>query len=654
LLTLLHFSRNFFCKIYLTIYGLLKGNGELMINIKRLLIGRPLTNEALNEERFGILWGLPILASDAISSVAYAGQEILTALVPIIGLAAYGQLTILSAAIIGLLVLLTFSYRQTIDAYPNGGGAYIVAKDNLGVIAGVTAGAALSVDYIMTVAVSISSGADAITTVFPSMEHFKVEFCVLVVILLMTGNLRGIRESSKMFSIPAYAFMIALLAMIFLGFFQAATGNLHKIQHTQEVLKTTAPLTIFLLLKAFSNGCSALTGVEAVSNAVPNFKEPSTKHAKRVLLLLSLIVLGLFGGSSILANLIQVEPAANKMVLVQLAGQVFGAGSFMYYFLMASTFVILAMAANTAYSGFPLLVSVMAKDGYVPRQLSMRGDRLSYSNGIIVLSSIAALLIVVFQANVTALIGLYAIGVFISFTLSQSGMFMRWLRNKAPHWHVKAAVNGIGAVVTAIVVVIISITKFHEGAYIVVILIPILVFTMLKVKEHYIAVAKQLRIKPEEFPEIDITNDHYRNRVIVPIESINKSSIRALRYAKTISDRVFAFTVAIDEESAEKITAKWNLLNTDIQLIVKYSPFRKVVEPLLEFIQSEEYNYQKGDMITVILAQFTLKHWWHKIMHHQTRVYIERELLKHKHIVVSTIPLQLKDDNFVIKSPKYK
>jgi amino acid transporter len=617
-------------------------------NLKRLLIGKPLKNEAMNEEKFGILWGLPILASDAISSVAYAGQEILLVLIPAIGILAYGQLTLISGAIIGLLILLTFSYRQTIENYPNGGGAYIVAKDNLGIIAGVTAGAALSVDYILTVAVSVSSGVEQVTSAFLPLRPYTVPICIVMVLLIMIGNLRGIRESSRIFGIPAYAFIIAIVSMLVVGFIKVKGGY---IPPEPTIKSIGEPITLILLLKAFSNGCTALTGIEAVSNAVPNFKEPSTKYARTVLLLLAIIIFALFGGTSILANMYHVVPGEKAMLII-IAEEIFGRG-FMFYYITATTFIILIMAANTAYSGFPLLVAVMAKDGYVPRQLSMRGDRLSYSNGIIALSAVSMLLIVVFRAKVTSLLGLYAIGVFISFTLSQSGMFKRWLRNRGKHWLPKAIVNGFGAVVTGIVVFIIAVVKFHEGAWVVVILIPILIFFMLRVKKHYTAVRKQLRIKPDELDTIDIEQDKYRNRVIVPIESINKSSIRALRFAKTISDNVVAFCVSTDEESGKKIQERYKRVKTNIPLIVKYSPFRKVVDPLLKFIESAEYDYKKGDMITVILPQFSVKRWWHNVLHNQTRLFVERELLKHKHIVVAIMPLQLKDDDLVLKSPEY-
>jgi amino acid transporter len=416
----------------------------MLDKFKRYLIGKPLKNEALGKEKYSVLWGLPILASDAISSVAYASEEILIVLVPAIGILAYRQLTVVSAAIIGLLILLTFSYRQTIDNYPNGGGAYIVAKDNLGEIAGVTAGAALSIDYIMTVAVSISSGVAQITSSIPPLIPYTVPLCVLTVILLMLGNLRGIRESSKLFSLPAYAFVFAILTMLIVGVFKYISG-VPNPQPDPSQLQALEPVSLILLLRAFSSGCTALTGVEAVSNAVPNFREPTTKHAKTVLLLLSLLVFTLFGGISILVNLFHVIPG-EKTVLAQIAYEIFG-NTFMFYFVTISTFVILSMAANTSYADFPQLVSVMAREGHAPRQLSMRGDRLSFSNGIISLSVIAIILIVVFQAKVTSLIGLYAVGVFISFTLSQIGMCTKWVRQRGKNWVPKALINGFGGLV---------------------------------------------------------------------------------------------------------------------------------------------------------------------------------------------------------------
>jgi amino acid transporter len=617
--------------------------------IKHFFVGKPLHNEAIEGQKYGVLWGLPVLSSDAISSVAYAGQEMLLVLLPVIGVMAFSQLTILSACIIGLLAILMLSYRQTIDCYPNGGGAFIVAKDNLGIIAGVVAGAALSVDYILTVALSISSGVQQLTSAFTFLQQYPYPVIITVafILLIMLGNLRGIRESSRLFGIPAYAFILGIVLMIIFGLIFHFTGRVPTVMPT--IKNVGEPLTIILMLRAFSNGCTALTGVEAVSNGVPNFKKPSQKHAKNVLLLLSIVILFLFGGSSILANYFPAHITPGGAMLVQIAAGVFGNGSFMFYYITITTLIILVMAANTAYSDFPILISVMAREGYVPRQLNTRGDRLSFDNGIILLSVFAIILVVSFSAQVSKLIGLYAIGVFISFTLSQTGMFLRWIRTKGKHWLLKAAINGLGAVVTFVVVVIIGITKFNEGAWIVIIIIPILVFAMLKIKQHYTAVRQQLKLSFDEYEPPEKKSGVYMNHVIVLLESVNKSSLRAMKYARTISDDIVAFNVSIDHESANDLKDRYEMLGSEIPLIIKYSPYRMIIEPLLEFIESKEYNRKQGDMITVILPQFVVKKWWHKILHNNMSYYIEKELLKHRHIVVSVMPMPLKDDDITEK-----
>jgi amino acid transporter len=623
--------------------------------IKSILIGRPLRNEAIAGEKYGVLWGLPILSSDAISSVAYAGEQILLVLLPVFGLAAYIQLQYIIGAILLLLGILVFSYRQTIETYPNGGGAYIVAKDNLGSIAGVTAGAALAIDYILTVSVSVASGVEQIATAFKFIQPYSTEISVVIVLLLMVGNLRGIRESSRIFGIPTYLFIFGMVTMIFVGSIKLLTGYIPVFTpqtNIDIVNNLTRTGVMIFILRAFSNGCTALTGVEAVSNAVPNFRAPGSKHARQVLLLLGLSILVILGGTTILAANYHVQVGGVNAVVVQLASITFGSG-FMFYYVVATTFIILVLAANTAYSDFPLLLSLMSRDGYAPRQMNMRGDRLSFSNGIIMLSGAAILLLIVFRAKVNGLIGLYAIGVFISFTLSQFGMFRRWLRKKGKSWHIKAAINGMGAVVTAVVVVIIACFKFSEGAWVVVILLPSMVFLLLRVKRHYTAVAKQLRIGDDALTTMDISKDHYRTRVIVPVVSVNQASVRALRFARTISDNVTAFSVAIDEDAENKLRARWNLLHTDIPYVIRYSPYRKVVEPLLEFIKSAEYDYRKNDMITVILPQFTVSKWWNSLLHNRTRKYIEKQLLQHKHIVVSVMPFQLKDDKTAINGDDY-
>lgn len=620
-----------------------------MNKLKRWLIGKPLENEALKDEKYSVFWGLPILASDAMSSVAYATEEILLVLIPVIGMLSYSRMTWVSVAISLLLVILTFSYRQTIVSYPNGGGAYIVASDNLGTHAGVMAGSALAIDYVLTAAVSIAAGTAAITSAFPDLFSYRVEICLVLLLLLFIGNLRGIRESAEIFALPTYAFVLAILAMIIYGIIKIKF--LHYTPSEPQIIKgSMESISILLLLRAFSSGCAALSGVEAVSNAVPNFKEPSIKHAKTVLFLLATGVFVLFGGVSFLANTYHVAPVEGQTVLSQIAAEIFGGSSWMYFVIQGTTMLILTLAANTAFAGFPMLISVMSRDGFAPRQLSVRGERLSYSNGIMVLTLFAALLLVVFKGDTHLLIPLYAVGVFLSFTLSQTGMLFKWLRTKEKGWVHKAIINGTGALVTFVAVIIIGITKFSHGAWIVVIIIPLLMSIFMKIKRHYTSVAEQLRLSPKELEALDLSKDVYKNHVIVPVASINRASVRALRYAKTISNNVVAFNVSIDEEMEKRIKGKWNQLHTDIPLIVKYSPYRKIMDPLLDFIESyEEHSYQKGDMITVILPQFSVRTWWHVFLHNQTRVFIQRDLLKHKHIVVATMPLQLKRDEEILE-----
>ena len=629
------------------------GRGIMVQKIKQFLIGKPLQNEDIHGQKYTIFLGLPILSSDAISSVAYASEEILIVLIPVIGLLAYRELAYISAAIITLLLILTFSYRQTIHTYPNGGGSYIVASDNLGVIAGVTAGASLAVDYILTVAVSISSGTAAITSAFPALLPYNVPICLFLLALIMLGNLRGIRESSILFSIPPYAFILTMLVTIIVGIVKYYTGGVVQDTAVQSgaIPAIAQPITAFLILSAFSNGCSALTGVEAVSNAIPNFKKPQVKNAQRVLLLLSFFVLIIFGGVSVLANLYHAVPTVGNTVLSQISAKIYGITP-MYYIVQATTAIILLMAANTSYSDFPLLLSLISRDGFAPRQFSRRGDRLSFSNGILVLTAVAAVLIIVFQGSTNRLIPLYAIGVFFSFTLSQFGMFKRWITKREGHWLHKAVINGVGALVTAIVVTIIGITKFPKGAWVVVIVIPTLVVAMLKVKKHYNSVAKQLKLSAEEIENTDIVNFRYQNRVIVPIDGVNKASVRALKYAKTISDNVVAFNVSIDTEYAEKVKRNYAQLKTDIPLHVQYSPYRRIAEPLLEFIESEKYHYKKGDIITVILPEFEVSKSWQRILHNDSGRHLSSMLMKYHHIVVARMPLHLEGDGLLFKNKK--
>ncbi|MBP2032982.1 amino acid transporter [Clostridium algifaecis] len=603
--------------------------------LEKFLIGNSLKTEQLKGEKFNIFWGLPIMSSDAISSVAYAGQEILLVLVPVLGMLSYKYMLYASLCIVFLMFMLTFSYRQTIDAYPTGGGSYIVAKDNLGTIPGLVAGASLTIDYILTVAVSTSAGTAAITSAAPSLLPHKVVITLVLIVFLTIGNLRGIRESSKMFGIPTYLFIVSVLFMIIWGIFKVHfLGYVPKSIY--KIPQISGDITLFLFLRAFAAGCTALTGIEAVSNGVPSFKEPSQKNAKRVLELLSLTILLMFGGISYLSTIYHSVPNDQITVLAQIANEVFG-GNVMFYEIQATTAIILVMAGNTAFAGLPLLMAFMAKDGFVPRQFAKRGKRLGYSNGIIILGVLSGLLVIVFKGDTHLLLALYAVGVFISFTLSQSGMFVRWVKNKKSGWVHKSLINGTGAVLTFITTIIIGITRFKHGAWIVIILIPAMVYLMLAIKRHYSEVARQLKLPLNEKPK-DIDFEKQKRYVIVPIDTLNKSFLKALNYARTISDNIIVFHVSVDDEATGKLLKKWNEYDVGIPIIVKKSPYRSIVGPLVKFIESEEYAAGSKDTVTVVLPQFVVTKWWGNILHNQTALLIKTMLLKRRNIAIVTVP----------------
>ncbi|WP_123053439.1 APC family permease [Clostridium sp. JN-1] len=606
------------------------------IKLGKLLIGKSLKTDQLKSQKFNVFWGLPIMSSDAISSVAYAGEEILIVLIPVLGLMSYKYMFYASMCIVTLMFILVFSYRQTIDSYPNGGGSYIVAKDNLGTTAGLVAGSALSIDYVLTVAVSSCAGTAAITSAVPSLLPYRVIITILLIMFITIGNLRGIRESSRMFGIPTYLFVLSILAMLITGIVKVNVYG-YIPQPLYTIPKAAGDISLFLFLRAFASGCTALTGVEAVSNGVPNFKEPSQKNAKRVLELLALIILIMFGGISYLATLYHAVPNPNVTVVAQIAKQVFGQTGIMFYVVQITTAIILVMATNTAFSGLPLLFALMAKDGFLPRQFSKRGKRLSFSNGIIVLGVLACLLVIISNGDDHVLLSMYAVGVFISFTLSQSGMFVRWIRNKGKGWRHKAAINGFGALVTFTTVVILGITKFKAGAWIILILIPVMIIVMSKIKEHYTKVAKQLKLSLNEKPK-EINFAEQKRYVIVPIDTLNRSFLKALNYARTISDNIIVFHVSVDDEATDRLLNKWDKYNIGIPIVVKKSPYRSILGPLVKFIESEEYTAGKNDTITVVLPQFVVKKWWGNILHNQTALFIKTMLVRRRNIAIVTIP----------------
>ena len=611
----------------------------------RWIFGKSLETERLKEEKFSVFWGMPILASDAISSVAYAVEEMLWVMIPVVGLASFIWMPRIALAIILLLIILTLSYRQVVDAYPNGGGAYMVAKENLGPMFGLIAGASLSVGYILTVAVSICAGTIALTSAVPALSEHKVLIAIIFVLLLVIGNVRGIRESSRIFSLPTYAFILGVILLVMVGFIKHAAGASTVIpaQMGSEISFGTQAVTAFLILTAFSSGCSALTGVEAVSNAVPNFKDPAPRNAKLTYLLLAAAIVVCFGGVAYMAKIYSPIPNPDLTVMAQISLAVFGQG-FMFYFIQITTTIILAMAANTAFAGFPTLLSIIAQDGYAPRQMALRGHRLNYTNGISFLAFLAILLIIFFKADTHSLIALYALGVFAAFTLSQTGMLVHWFKMKSEGWRYKALINGLGALTTLGAVIIVGVTKFTSGAWIVVVVVPLIIFMMSGVKHHYNSVAQQLDIPNDILGllDLDTPGDHH---VIVPIDSLNGMVIKALRYARSMSPDVEAFHVETYDGEADKLRRKWAILNTKIPLVIKQSPYRDVVGTLVEYIDSEEHASRPGDLITVLLPQFLVSKWYEALLHNNTSLFIANALFSKHNIVVSVLPFHLQAYN---------
>ncbi len=605
------------------------------------LTGKPLTNEQSDSEKYNVPFGLAIMASDAISSVSYAAQEILFVLI-VLGVLAYQWLTLTAFMIIGLLIILTISYIQIIRAYPQGGGAYKVGKENLGTVAGLTAGAGLIIDYTLTVAVSASAGADAIISAFYSLAPYKVEIVIVVIILLTLLNLRGISESSRIFAIPTYVFIFSMLFMIGYGLFKYFVLHIQPEPEFVIPTKATEELTLFLILKAFSSGCSALTGLESVSNSVPNFKPDSRKNARTVMLLLAGLIILIFGGTAVLSIYYKAVPIENcPTVISQIATGVFGK-TFMYYLLQFSTALILLMACNTSFSGFPMLMSVMGRDGYAPRQFTQRGKRLDFSYGIVSLSVIAAILVIIFGADTHGLIPLYALGVFTSFTIGQFGMVSHWLKSREKGWQRGVAINGLGALVTLLTTLIILVEKFTAGAFVVVIAIPVIVLIGLRIKRHYDWVAAGLSVSGLDLSKLDLKKHAEDHIVVVPIASLNKAVIGALQYAQSIGGLVFALNVSTDKESMEKLKSQWQKLDTDIILLAEYSPYREVMNPLVKYISILVAAAEQHERVTVILPQFITYGIFDGILHNHTGFLLHEALLKNDNIVVTTYPYHLR------------
>ena len=602
--------------------------------LKRLVVGKPIPSHLAHHERLSRTTGLAVLSSDALSSVAYATEEILRVLV-LVGTAALGFASPIAFVIATILAIVVFSYRQTIHAYPSGGGAYLVSKDNLGEMPALIAAASLLIDYVLTVAVSIAAGVAAITSAFPQWHVNRVEMTLAFVFVLMLGNLRGIRESGRIFAIPTYFFIVTTISLVAVGALRVLAGSVHPVSPTQAVASTHEPLTLFLLLTAFANGCTAMTGVEAVSNGVPAFKPPEPKNAAATMLMMAMLSITMFLGITLLAQSYHVLPSEQETVVSQLARGVFGDRGLPYYAVQAATMLILVLAANTAYADFPRLASILARDRYVPRQFMNQGDRLAFSNGIIGLSIFAAILLVVFRGDTHALIPLYMIGVFVSFTLSQAGMVVHWWRLRGPGWRASAAVNGVGALVTGIVLLVVAATKAHEGAWIIMLLIPLNVLFFRITRKHYEGVAAQLSLRGWN------SRHKRRNTVLVPISGIQRAVVEALDYAKSLSPDVRAIYVNIDPATTDQLKEQWKQWGDSVALVILESPFRSLMEPLLEYIERVDDEHP-DDYVTVVLPEFVPARWWHHLFHNQRALLIKGALLFKPNTVVTSVPFHLR------------
>ncbi|MGN6673240.1 MAG: APC family permease [Thermomicrobiales bacterium] len=644
--------------------------------IKRTLIGQPIATAQSIHERLTKIKALAVLSSDALSSVAYATEETLLVLV----LAGAGALKLdlgIGVAITLLLAIVAISYRQTIFAYPNGGGSYIVASDNLGMLPGLTAAAALLIDYVLTVAVSISAGVLALTSTAPRLIPYTVPLCLLFMFLLTVGNLRGIRESASIFAAPTYLFIGAMLTMLAVGFVRAfvfsdlaATGTPRPFEPARFGIPQH--LSLFLVLQAFSSGCSAMTGTEAISNGVPAFKKPESRNAANTLVWMAALLGTMFLGTTILAHQYGIvpDPSGNPSLLSQLTEQVVGRGWFhpFYYVVQYATLAVLVLAANTSYADFPRLASILARDRFVPRQFAFRGDRLAFTVGIVVLSLLAAILIVMFGGDTSALIPLYAVGVFVSFTLSQSGMVVHWWRKRGTGWAGKAVINGVGAVATGIVALIAGGTKLisgeplfqlgghhvHAGAWMVIVLIPLLILGFLRIHRHYDVAAREQALGEEHLA----APEEMTHTIVVPIATLNRVALQTLAYARSLTSDVTAVHVAEDPDEITRVREQWRQQTTttpflhDVQFVLIESPYRALTAPLLAYLDDLDRDRQRS-MLTVVLPEYVPAHWWEHLLHGQTALRLKAALLFRPGTVVISVPhhLHMASETVVASTP---
>jgi amino acid transporter len=620
--------------------------------VKRLLIGRPLSSREFEQQRLPKRLALGVFSTDAIASTAFATQEILVVLVPAAGMAALGYLVPISLLVVALLVIVVLSYRQTLYAYPNGGGSYIVSRENLGTNPSLVAAASLLVDYTLTVSVSVAAGVAAITSAIAPLRGYEVELAVALIVIIALGNLRGVRESGRVFAPPTYVYVSIMTLLVVWGLFRTFTGDLQPlpVNHAQLAHFTgggavLGGVTFFLLMRAFSSGAVALSGVEAISNGVQAFRKPESRNAAITLMWTGFILGSLFTGIAVLADQLRPTLSENETILSQMGHAVFGGGGPLYIVLQASTAAILTLSANTAYADFPRLSGIIAQDGFMPRQLANRGDRLVLSNGILVLSIAAGGLVIGFGASVSSLIPLFAVGLFTAFTLSQAGMVVHHWRLREPRWRIGLAINGVGAVATSLVTAVILVSKFTEGAWIPALVIPLLVFLFKGIHRHYATVDRAISVEPGiELPDIQHTV------VVLVGPKVNIGVIQALAYAKSLHpDFLHAVSVAYDADQANRIREQWARFDLDIPLDVVDSPYREINEPVLEYLDEVDARWS-SDVVTVIIPELVVRHWWQQLLHNQTALWLKVRLLFRKGTVVTSVPSHVLDEGKV-KSP---
>ena len=615
----------------------------MMRFLHRLLIGKPLHNRELAHERLPKWKALSIFSSDALSSVAYGPEQIMLTLVAVPGIIAYGYMAPIAVTILSLLLIVALSYAQVAKANPQGGGAYAVAKNNLGEMPALVAAGSVFADYVLTAAVSVSAGTAAIVSAFPFLAGYEVSLDLVILFgLLMLVNLRGVRESSDVFVIPTYAFLAGIVVLIVSGVWQSLTEAARLLPPQSLARQQLDWAMLFLVLRAFANGCSSMTGLEAIADSVPTFKPPEARNATVTTYWMAGILGFMFIGITYLIMHFHILPVADVTAMSQLAEAIFGRSA-VYFYIQITTMLMLYLAANTAYNGLPVLLSIVARDGYMPRYLGARGERLTFSNGIILLTVAAAALIILFNGDTDQLISLYAIGVFISFTIAQASMVVHWCRQRDSGWQMRALLNGLGAATTGLVVTVITVTKFIYGAWIVLLAIPLMITVFKSIRAHYDALAQQLHLPEEAYQKgAAVFPPKGRHIVIVPVSTPTRVVYESIKYAKIIGDTIIAVHVSEDEALGKKVAAKWKLWDPGVELVVINSPYRLLMRPLIQFIEKKARAKAPEDYITVLIPEFETRKPWHRLLHNQTGWILRNTLILRENVIVTTVPFHLR------------